>query len=258
VARCLSLYVSYRTTLSRTPSCASASARYALPLRPSATHSNTPTSADNGRACAGISADVCLLLTRRRRRALATFLTCVPHVVTAAQGRFRRNHFLFVHWAGDKCPVVKRGKANALKEPVKKGLNAAEALEHFAQTAEDVAVEDVINKMTKVRIRRDLTRMCLSDHEDRSPTSLTCIARRLTRPRTSRVGWLVGRCSSSTATPRDRTPSTPRRPSRSRPSTRPSRRTTPPSYATPQSEAAPRHHSPLAVVPARHAHTLSC
>jgi len=47
---------------------------------------------------------------------------------------------------------VKRGKANALKEPVKKGLNAAEALEHFAQTAEDVAVEDVINKMTKVLV----------------------------------------------------------------------------------------------------------
>ena len=67
-------------------------------------------------------------------------------------GRFRRNHFLFVHWAGDACPHVRRGKANAKKPAIKQTLQAGEALEHFAGTLEDVELIDVIAKLSKVLV----------------------------------------------------------------------------------------------------------
>ena len=68
-------------------------------------------------------------------------------------GRFRRNHFLFVHWASDACPVVKRGKANARKMPVKSALHAGEALEHYAGGADDMALKEVIGRMSKCALR---------------------------------------------------------------------------------------------------------
>ena len=39
--------------------------------------------------------------------------------------QFRRNNFLFVHWAGEKCPHVQRGKANAEKPTVQSALKCA-------------------------------------------------------------------------------------------------------------------------------------
>jgi len=64
-------------------------------------------------------------------------------------GRFRRNHFLFVHWAGANCPAVKRGKANHQKDAVKRALRTGHPLEYFAQSLDDIALPDVIAKMSR-------------------------------------------------------------------------------------------------------------
>ena len=64
-------------------------------------------------------------------------------------GRFRRNHYLFLHWASEKCPVVKRGKANAQKDPCKRGLQAADALEQSPHSLEDMELRDVIKSMVR-------------------------------------------------------------------------------------------------------------
>jgi len=64
-------------------------------------------------------------------------------------GQFRRNNFLFVHWAGEKCPHVQRGKANAEKPTVQSALKCDRLLEMFAQDLDDLTLEDCIEKMKK-------------------------------------------------------------------------------------------------------------
>lgn len=64
-------------------------------------------------------------------------------------GRFRRNHFLFVHWSGDACPAFAKVKANAKKAAVKAAFRASAALEFFASTLDEIELTAVLDKMNK-------------------------------------------------------------------------------------------------------------
>ena len=56
--------------------------------------------------------------------------------------RWRRNHYLFVHWAGESCKHLARGKGNAEKLAVKAALlKGGDAIELFAQAADEADLQ---------------------------------------------------------------------------------------------------------------------
>ena len=64
-------------------------------------------------------------------------------------GRFRRNHFLFVHWVAEDTPPFAKVKANAQKFPIKSAFGASTALEFFAVSKEEMGLAEVLAKMNK-------------------------------------------------------------------------------------------------------------
>jgi hypothetical protein len=65
-------------------------------------------------------------------------------------GRFRRNHLLFVHWAGAACPHLVRGKANAQLHKVKRALlGGGDGIELSGHAREEIGLDVCITKMLK-------------------------------------------------------------------------------------------------------------
>jgi hypothetical protein len=63
-------------------------------------------------------------------------------------GRFRRNHFVFIHWHGESVGAVKRGKANAEKSHMASALGP-HSVELSASEIEECDLKAVIDKVRR-------------------------------------------------------------------------------------------------------------
>ena len=69
-------------------------------------------------------------------------------------GRFRRNHFVFLHWHGESVGAVKRGKANAEKSAVAEALGS-HSVELSASDLDECDLKAVIDKVKKALAHND-------------------------------------------------------------------------------------------------------
>ena len=63
-------------------------------------------------------------------------------------GQFKRNWWLFIHWAGDKANITARGKANAEKDKCKDKLQPTQ-IDFFASNISEMSVEMIIEKVVR-------------------------------------------------------------------------------------------------------------
>jgi len=61
-------------------------------------------------------------------------------------GQFKRNYWLFIHWAGEKAAATVRGKANAEKDKCKEKLKPSQ-IDFFASDHSEISVQIIIDKV---------------------------------------------------------------------------------------------------------------